>query len=187
MEPDVKICGVKDALTALEAHRAGADYIGLVLAPSSRQISLDQARHLVMTLPAIRFVAVVRGMTREALQELLQKVPVFAVQYHGEANFDWVAMVHEAGRKAVATTLDERADIILMDGPEPGQGRTWDWHRPASDKPVWIAGGLTPENVGTVVRTLRPDGVDVSSGVETDGVKDIEKIRQFIKEAKQWR
>ncbi len=183
---DVKICGVKDTLTAFEAHKAGADYIGLVLSRSKRQVSVAQARHMVMALPAIRFIAVVRNMNRDDLNEVLTQVPFWGVQYHGTANFDWIEMVHEAGGRAIATTLAVGADMILMDGPEPGQGQTWEWQRPLSNKPVWIAGGLTPHNVAMVVRTLKPDGVDVSSGVETGGVKDLTKIRQFLGEAKQW-
>ncbi|MCL5014440.1 MAG: phosphoribosylanthranilate isomerase [Firmicutes bacterium] len=186
MAPEVKICGVKDVDTALAIYEAGADYIGLVLAKSPRQVSLGQAREITMALPRVRFVAVVRNMDRDTLDKTLNRAPFWAVQYHGEANFDWIRVVHEYGLKAIATQINPAADIILMDGPEPGKGQTWEWQRPNCPQPIWIAGGLTPNNVSNVIRSLRPEGVDVSSGVETNGVKDLVKVRQFIKEAKQW-
>ncbi len=186
MTPEVKICGVKDVSTALAAYEAGADYIGLVLTSSPRQISLEQARDIVTSLPWIRFVAVARHMSRDMFEKVLERVPLWAFQHHGETDFNWIHAVHDYGLKAIATTVEQDADIILTDGPEPGKGQAWDWQRPACSQPFWIAGGLMPDNVRSVVQRLQPNGVDVSSGVETDGVKDLIKIRQFIKEAKQW-
>lgn len=185
-EVSVKICGVKTAAMAEAAVNQGADFIGLVLAPSSRRVSLDQAQALTRQLPHIRFIAVVRDMAAEDLEQLLAATGVWGVQYHGASTFDWIGMVHHAGRQAIATQVDERADIVLLDGPEPGQGRTWAWQRPWISQPLWLAGGLSPDNVRQVVETLKPSGVDVSSGVETEGEKDLVKITAFIKEAKQW-
>ncbi len=186
MTPEVKICGVKNFDTALAAYEAGADYIGLVLSPSSRQISMDRARDIVTALPRVRFVAVVRRMPRDILEMVLDRVPFWAIQYHNNADFDWVKVVHDYGLKTIGTQEEKDSDIILMDGPEPGTGQVWNWQRPQRPQPFWIAGGLTVDNVGHVIRCLQPSGVDVSSGVETRGVKDLQKIRQFIKEAKQW-
>jgi phosphoribosylanthranilate isomerase len=183
---EVKICGIKDVWTARESVRAGADYIGLVLAPSTRQISLDQAREITRALPEVRFVAVVRNMAEEELAHVLQHTGVWAVQYHGASGYDWIGMAHKAGLRAIATRVEGDADIILLDGPEPGQGQSWEWQRPQLGRPVWIAGGLSPDNVAAAVNRVVPDGVDVAIGVETSGSKDMEKIIRFIKEAKQW-
>lgn len=183
---EVKICGVSTQSIAEQAVAQGADYIGLVLAESPRRVTLAQAGQMTRALPAVRFVAVVKLMGQEDLQRLLDRADVWAVQYHGAADFDWIGLVRAAGRRAIATRASEAADIVLADGPEPGQGKPWQWRRPHLSCPVWIAGGLSPENVGQVVKALAPDGVDVSSGVETGGVKDIAKITKFIKEAKQW-
>ncbi len=186
MAVDVKICGIKDVATAEQSVRAGADYLGLVLAPSKRRVSLMQAREITGALPDVKFVAVVRDMAEPELACVLSQKGFWAVQFHGAAGYDWMAMVHQAGLHAIATQINDQADVILLDGPEPGQGQSWDWHLPLIHKPVWIAGGLSPENVGDVVARLHPSGVDVSSGVETLGTKNLDKIIKFIREAKQW-
>ncbi|MCY0881976.1 MAG: phosphoribosylanthranilate isomerase [Firmicutes bacterium] len=181
--PFVKICGLKDARTAQAAQDAGADALGLVFAPSRRQVSVKQAQEMVQRVKA-RWVAVVKDILEADLTALMEAVPLWAVQFHGLAPYDWITLVQAHGLIAIDTKWPTTADIALLDGPDPGSGQERDWTRPQGDRPVWIAGGLSPDNVGTVVQRLHPDGVDVSSGVEIDGVKDIHLIQQFIKEAK---
>lgn len=185
MPPVVKICGIQDPSLAAWSFAAGADYVGLMMAPSRRQISIQQAKAIVDEVPG-QYVAVVWQPNPAELDVILSQLEVVAVQHHGESRFDWVEKTHAAHRLAIATDLDPQADIVLLDGVEPGSGQTRAWERPLWHRPLWLAGGLNPHNVGTVVRDLRPDGVDVSSGVERGGIKDRDLIKQFIREAKQW-
>jgi phosphoribosylanthranilate isomerase len=185
MAVTVKICGIREASVAEAAVKAGADYLGLVFWPqSSRRIVPGEARRLVATVPA-RWVAVFKDADWAEIAEVLQEVPVIGVQCHGSCPPGWIEAVHGLGLLAIATHQEEQgADIWLFDGPQAGSGRPWDWQLPRDGRTYWLAGGLTPDNVARVVRRLRPDGVDVSSGVERNGRKDPALIARFIEEAK---
>ncbi|MDA8192719.1 MAG: phosphoribosylanthranilate isomerase [Thermaerobacter sp.] len=178
----VKICGVRDPDTASYCFAAGADFVGLVLTTSRRQIGLDDARRILQTV-AGRFVAVMKDVDGAQL-EAVCRLPFYAVQIHGTAPVDWIERVHSSGQVAIATAFREDADIVLLDGEEPGSGRGRDWERPLWPRPIWLAGGLNPGNVRQVVRRLRPDGVDVSSGVERDGAKERDLVRRFMEEVR---
>lgn len=184
MPPVVKICGIQDPGLADWSFSEGADFVGIVLAPSRRQVSLAQAKMIIKTVPG-QYVAVVSSPGPKEFEAILEELDVVAIQHHGSSQRDWIAEVQATGRLAIATELEPRADIVLLDGEEPGSGKVRDWQRPEWTRPVWLAGGLTPLNVGAMVQTLHPDGVDVSSGVERNGVKDRQLISQFIREAKQ--
>ena len=185
MAVTVKICGVRDEGTARFCFTHGADFVGLVFASSRREITLTRARQLVQEIPG-RYVAVVNSPDEERLLEIIQNVRPYGIQHHGAPRCDWLELSHRQGVVAIATTLNPQADIVLLDGPVPGQGQERDWQRPPWPKPLWLAGGLSPSNVRDVVRTLKPDGVDVSSGVENQGKKDRGLIAAFIEEAKSW-
>jgi phosphoribosylanthranilate isomerase len=178
----VKICGIRDAKTAQWAFSEGADYVGLVVTPSPRQLSLAEVRHILASVPG-RFVAVGKDVSEDLFRTLLD-LPVAAIQLHGRVPDRWIDRVHDQGKRAIATTLDPAADVVLLDGPVPGSGQVRSWERPRFSRPIWIAGGLSPDNVRQVVVRLKPDGVDVSSGVERQGQKDWELIARFIKEAR---
>lgn len=183
MTTSVKICGLTDVNTARQAVELGADFIGVVLTQSRRQISLVQAEDMLRALPGIAVVGVAKDVD-EPLFEGMLDLPFWGIQVHGHAPENWVERAHRHGKRAIATWLDPEADVVLLDGPEPGSGRPRDWERPAWGRPLWIAGGLTPENVRSVVRDLDPDGVDVSSGVEDGGAKSLERIARFIEEVR---
>lgn len=177
----VKVCGIRTARAAGWAVDAGADYLGLVLSPSRRQISPQEAERLIAAFPGSKFVAVGRHVTTEWIAMALG-LGVWGVQVHGQAPADWVDQVHAAGRVAIATRLDPAADVVLIDNAVPGSGVAWRWDKPIFSRPIWLAGGLTPDNVAAVVQELAPEGVDVSSGVEIGGEKDAGLIRRFIEE-----
>ncbi len=181
----VKICGIQDPGMADWSFSQGADFVGLVLAPSRRQLTLEQAKAIVTKVPG-RYVAVVWSPGPTEFEEILSDLGVAAIQHHGRPQFDWIEKTRASNRIAIATELDPMADIVLLDGREPGSGQTRIWERPPWHRPLWLAGGLTPQNVGALVHDLHPEGVDVSSGVERDGMKNRELISQFVREAKQW-
>lgn len=183
MSTRIKICGIRDVETAREALRLGADYLGLVLTASRRQITRQRAQELVETVPGARFIAVGLDVDDVQFQAMLE-LSVAGIQLHGATPRDWIGRTQARGKLAVATQLDPDADVVLLDGRTPGSGEVRPWTKPAWSRPVWIAGGLSPDNVRYVVETLHPEGVDVSSGVEEDGKKSVALMARFIQEVK---
>lgn len=180
----VKICGVKTEGAVRVAVEAGADAIGFVFADSSRRIDVKTAKRLRRHIPeSVRVVGVFLDPTLEEVETALTS-GMTDIQLHRrtlplEAFRRFGLPIIEAGRET-------EAEIVLLDAPVPGSGETLDWEtlgRPS--RPFWLAGGLDPDNVATAIQIVRPDGVDVSSGVETNGEKDLEKIRAFIRRAKE--
>jgi phosphoribosylanthranilate isomerase len=195
----VKICGITNEDDALLAVALGADALGFVLAPSRRQIKADTARDIVKRLPReVTTVGVFRDDRPAHVVDVASRVGFHAVQLHGREPRSEVQWIREripfviqgfaAGDPALTAAANGPADVILVDSPNPGSGRVFDW-RLAEGAPsgvrLLIAGGLTAHNVGDAIRVLRPWGVDVSSGVEaTAGRKDPRRLRQFIEAAR---
>jgi len=182
------------------AARAGADAIGLVFYGKSRRaVSAGQAREIVMALPPfVTPVGLFVDAAPDEIRAVLNIVPLALLQFHGEEGPDACRAYHLPYIKAIRLRqeddLAERARCygdaaaILADsyleGVPGGTGRTLDWSRlPVRPvRPLILAGGLTPENVGTAVAQVRPWAVDVSGGVEAaPGVKDLAKIAAFIR------
>ena len=189
----VKICGLSTAEAVETAVLAGADYIGFVFAKSKRQVSLEQAHELarLVTGPT-KIVGVFVSPSLEDLEQAISQVPLDIVQIHG--NFDEalipkisVPVIRAIQLSAQEAQVSSQADYLLFDAPVAGSGRTFDWDLLKDQKiqqDFFIAGGLTMDNVRQARETFQPYALDVSSGVETDGHKDIEKIKAFIEGAK---
>lgn len=209
--PQVKICGLTRRSDAAGAAEAGADYLGVVLVPSSpRHVETARAREVVAGLGATP-VAVVAHGAPEAVARAAEIVGAGVVQLHGYETPDDLLRLRELGpwrlwkalRVRNADELEEAvapfvgvADGILLDAWKPGvlggTGTAFAWEevgrlreRIPDGLTVVAAGGLTPENVGDAVRTLSPDVVDVSSGVESGpGIKDLDGVRTFVEAAR---
>lgn len=186
----VKICGVRDAETADLALSAGADWVGLVLAPTRRQVDWETAAAIVRAHPG-RIVAVVRDVADEVF-ERLWTLPWGGIQVYDRDPAAWIPRARARGWLTIRPGRGEAdrggADVLLLEPAEPGRGRRLDWAALAVPaRPFWLAGGLAPDNVRLALDILAPDGVDVSSGVERDGQKDPGLIRRFIEEVKSWR
>ncbi len=195
----IKICGIKSAERAVAAARAGADFIGLVFAPSRRQVSAAQAQKIVAALKAdnarVEVVGVFVNTPAPTVNRIAGDCSLDWVQLSGDESwvYCWelarpVIKVVRPGTDPPEHLLNGRQHILLLDADVPGRrggtGLTFGWGLAAPMArrfPVILAGGLTPENVAGAIRTVRPWGVDVSSGVETNGVKDMNKIEKFIK------
>ena len=195
----VKICGITTPDDAIAAIDAGADAIGLVFAPSRRQVDADGARAVV---DAVGDAGLVVGVFRDHLAsevlELAALTGIGAVQLHGAETVATSERVHQAvpilframdaADPQLTSIADHRADAVLLDAPVPGAGVPFDWrlvgdlivrHR------VILAGGLRPDNVAEAVSIVRPWGVDVSSGVEAGpGRKDLAAVRDFVEAAR---
>jgi phosphoribosylanthranilate isomerase len=197
----VKFCGCTSLDDVRQALQAGADAFGLIFAPSPRQVTMDAAREIaqhVDELP-IQPVVVVVDPTESELEEVRALFPSAIFQFSGSETAEMVAHYAERSLKAIhvdesvepadiaeACRLFPRALILFdakSDGVAGGTGRVFPWQRVApivAERNVVIAGGLTPDNVSECVTALRPFGVDVRSGVETDGRKDPAKMRAFV-------
>ena len=189
----VKICGLSTKEAVETAVSAGADYIGFVFAPSKRQVTVEQAIELAKFIPAnVKKVGVFVSPNRTELLEAIEKVGLDLVQVHGQVvdklfenlpcGSIQVVQVDEGGH-----VPNSQADYLLFDAPVAGSGQTFDWGRLDTtelSQPFFIAGGLNEDNVEEAIQHFTPFAVDVSSGVETDGQKDHEKIRRFIERVK---
>jgi phosphoribosylanthranilate isomerase len=196
----VKICGITNEDDALLAVALGADALGFVFAPSRRQVKADTVRDIVKRVPReILTVGVFRNDTPAHIVDVAARTGLHAVQLHGAEPRSEVQWVRErvrfviqgfaAGDPALAAAVNSPADVILVDSPDPGSGRVFDW-RLAEGAPsgvrLLLAGGLTPHNVADAIKLVRPWGVDVSSGVEVaPGSKDVRKLRLFIEAARE--
>ena len=189
----VKICGLSTVEAVETVVLAGADYIGFVFAKSKRQVSLEQAHELARLVTGkTKIVGVFVSPSLEDLEQAIAQVPLDIVQIHGNFDEALIPKISVPVIRAIQLSNQEdqvssQADYLLFDAPEAGSGQTFDWDLLKDQKiqqDFFIAGGLTVDNVRQARETFQPYALDVSSGVETDGRKDIEKIKAFIKGAK---
>ncbi|MEZ5376167.1 MAG: phosphoribosylanthranilate isomerase [Acidimicrobiales bacterium] len=195
----VKICGITRPADAVAAARVGADAIGLNFVPaSSRRIDHDTARAIIEATPDhVQTVGVYRRHSTAEIIESVERHGLDAAQLH-DATPEQVAAVAAAVPRTILA-LDARrlgsldfavnaADIIMLDGPDPGSGTSFDWTKVGaltSDHRILLAGGLRPENVADAIRLVRPWGVDVATGVEVSpGEKDHDVVARFITAAR---
>jgi phosphoribosylanthranilate isomerase len=203
----IKICGITGVAYARAAIEAGADLIGVVFAPSPRQVTHEKAREIVAVVKEHNLPAV--GVFVNMPAATVNTVAAFCgldwVQLSGDESWEYCRQIEKPVIKAIHISnklgeegllthleegqraLDSRSPLYLLDTfveqKYGGTGKAFAWEtarRAVAKYPVIIAGGLKPQNVGEVVSSLRPWGVDVSSGVESGGVKDVKKIRDFI-------
>lgn len=199
----VKICGITNLDDALAACDAGADALGFVFAEEAkarnRFIHPDDAYAIIEKLPP--FITTVAVVVNEPVSLLAQYLNYFdLLQFHGEETPEDIPLNHlaiKAFRVKPGFQLSDMTDFEtrawLLDAYSPtsrgGTGETMDWQfakmAVGLGRPVILAGGLTPENVGEAVFRVRPYGVDTSGGVESaPGKKDHDKLRRFIHQAK---
>ena len=189
----VKICGLSTKEAVEAAVSAGADYIGFVFAPSKRQVTLAQAAELAKLIPShIQKVGVFVSPSREELLEAIEKIGLDLVQIHGQVADDLFENLPCASIQAMQVdgnghVPNSQADYLLFDAPVAGSGQTFDWGQLDTtelSQSFFIAGGLNEANVEEAIQHFTPYAVDVSSGVESNGQKDHEKIRRFIERVK---
>jgi phosphoribosylanthranilate isomerase len=190
----IKICGITNLDDALAATGLGVDALGFVMWPNSRRaVTAGLLAPIIAALPP--FVTTVGVFVDPSADDVAraQQAGIQVAQVTGAvpalpAGMRLLRAVSLGDRPATVHPFAPGSDAILIDAHDPvlkgGTGRTVDWSRVrlvAATRPVILAGGLTPENVGTAIEQARPHGVDVSSGVErAPGVKDPDKLAAFV-------
>lgn len=190
----IKICGLTRPCDIEAANEAGPEYIGFVFADSRRRITPAQALELRKALsPGIIPVGVFVNEAPDHIAALIRNGVIDVIQLHGNETEGDIAKLKTLTGKPVIKAVpvrragdaqkwrDSRADYLLLDHRGGGTGQCFDWDLIGeTSKPFFLAGGLNKKNIGEAVRKTNPFAVDVSSGVETDGSKDREKIKQVI-------
>ncbi|MBI3899205.1 MAG: phosphoribosylanthranilate isomerase [Gammaproteobacteria bacterium] len=199
MRTRVKICGLTRIDDVRTVVAAGADAIGLNFDPASpRAVTAEQARSLAAVVPPfITVVGLFVNADTDAIREVLNRVPLSLIQFHGSETPEQCRQFARPYIKAIpmrdlvdlpaaAKRYDDAVGLLLdtfAADKAGGTGRTFDWARIPTGlaKPIILAGGLTPENVADAIARVHPAAVDVSSGVESaKGIKDANKIAAFI-------
>jgi len=216
--PHIKICGLRDAHTIAAMDGLNITEVGLVFAPSKRQVSVEEGTQLVSSIKQLssrdgkppQAVGVFVNKPIDEMVALLHRVPLDVVQLHGNESVAYYADLHKQLSntvlwKVVSVAADHHTievpqliaelepympytERVLIDAPGGGTGKTFNWdaidayQQTAAhfNKPLIIAGGLHAGNVAELLQHYSVDGIDVSSGVETNGVKDIVKIKEFV-------
>jgi phosphoribosylanthranilate isomerase len=212
MTPVVKICGISTPGHALAAARSGADIIGVVFAPSRRRVSVETAKAIRSALDGLENRPLLAGVfvneARATILQLARDVGLDMAQLSGDETLEEVAAVArnisviKALRFPAGTATQAAQDTctkyaaagerlrLLVDAHHPGEyggtGHVADWPLAAAlaaEQDIILAGGLTPDNVAGAIAAVAPWGVDVSSGVESDGIKDASLIERFVRAA----
>ena len=192
----IKICGLRRREDILAVNESGPDYCGFIIEfpKSFRSVTAEKVRELVKELsPEIQPVGVFVNASMELVTGLLNDGTLAAAQLQGQEDETYIRELKQLSDKpiikafSVKTTQDielalqSPADYILLDQGRGGTGKTFDWSLiPEITRPFFLAGGLGPDNLEQAVRTIRPYAVDLSSSVETDGVKDRSKIVEAV-------
>jgi len=186
----VKICGLSTVEAVQTVNQIQADLAGFVFAPSKRQVNFDQAQQLRQVLePSIAAVGVFVTPDLALISRLAQTATIQIVQLHGPQDQAVTDRIHQLGLRVTQVlhpgdTLTTTPDYVMFDGVHPGSGQRIAWQDITQmHQPTFLAGGLTPANVETAIERVHPDFVDVSSGVETNGIKDPTKIIEFTRRA----
>ena len=198
----VKLCGLTEPRHAALASELGADAVGLVFAPSHRQVSSDRARLVAQAAAGPLVVGIFVNASADTIASIAADVGLGAIQLSGDEPPKIVAEIAKKTSLPVvkalrlpsdsaAEALDEYAfagAALLLDTPSAdgrfgGTGQVGDWSqagRMARRWPIIVSGGLTPQNVAAALVSIQPAGVDVSSGIETNRAKDTAKMRDFL-------
>lgn len=197
----IKICGLRRKEDIGYVNKLKPDYVGFIFAPSKRQVSLYRARDLIRGLDqGIKKVGVFVNESRERVEEIGEACRLDILQFHGEEGVDLVTGFKRDVWKAFSIKDENslkdigsyRVDGYLLDsfyeGKRGGTGKTFNWDLVAHlhrEKFIILAGGLNLDNIGRAIARVRPQVVDLNSGVETGGYKDFNKMKTIIEKLRE--
>ena len=195
----IKICGIRSDADVEVLNRMLPEYTGFMFyEKSKRYISTEQAERLREILDKrVKSVGVFVNEDPAKIKEIAERKIIGFIQLHGSEDDDYIKAVRSEtglpvikafridGNEDIEKAERSAADMVLLDSGGGGTGTSFDW-RLIRDigRDYFLAGGLSPENIEEAVRSFSPFAVDVSSGVETDGIKDEKKIEEFIRRAR---
>jgi len=188
----VKICGIRTKKAALATYKTGADFLGFNFIPSSpRYIDPVKALKIIPFVKnKVKIVGVFQDENLDYVNKVIQDLNLDFIQLHGQENDEYITKIKLPVIKSITVGNNingTKAAYLLLDRKSRGKGEMVNLEKAkgfAAKFPIFYAGGLTPDNVAGIVRKVQPFAVDVAGGIETDGVQDIKKIKQFIKNAK---
>ncbi|PIQ80950.1 MAG: hypothetical protein COZ34_01530 [Candidatus Pacebacteria bacterium CG_4_10_14_3_um_filter_34_15] len=188
----VKICGIRTLEAAQAAIDSGADYLGFNFVPNSRRyIEPKQALEIIKKIrDNIQIVGIFQNADVSVVREIAKQLNLDFVQLHGQEDSEYVKQIDSRVIKAInspSETYDYSVDYFLLDRIHQGEGKmvSNDVAKTIADKyPIFFAGGLTPQNIASIVEKIQPYAVDVAGGIETNGSQDVQKIKDFIMNAK---
>ena len=195
----IKICGIKNDADVEVINRMLPEYTGFMFyEKSKRYISVEQAAGLREKLDKrVKTAGVFVNEDPEKIKEIARTGIIDIIQLHGSENDGYINAVKSGtglpviqafridGPDDIGKAERSAADMVLLDSGSGGTGTSFDWSLIRDiGRDYFLAGGLSPENVEEAIRAVSPFAVDVSSGVETDGIKDAEKIEEFIRRAR---
>lgn len=185
----IKICGIFRKEDVIIVNKYLPEYIGFVFAKSPRQITRAKAKELKSIVdPSIKVIGVFVDATIDTIMEIVEDGSIDGIQLHGKEDHQYIHALKKRTSlpifKAVSltkdTVLDEDVDYYIFDGKNPGSGQCFDWTMiKESKKPFFLAGGISLDNLHEAME-IDSYGIDVSSGVETNGYKEEVKIAALI-------
>jgi phosphoribosylanthranilate isomerase len=200
----IKLCGFRCVEDVQKVKTFPIDAIGFILVPGrKRTVREEEYPELLAAVPSsVKKVGVFLNPTQSEMEKWFKIAPLDIVQLHGTESPEFCKWVRDTFHVQIIKTFhihshewvdpitayQSSIDVALLDHAHGGTGQTYDWSViPPYQKrcqdlhiPLWVAGGLTSENVFSLLQQVHPNGIDVSSGIESDGVKDFNKIKTFI-------
>ncbi len=193
----IKICGISRLLDIEYLNELQPEYAGFVFAKSKRQVNKQHAYTLIKNLQSdIKKVGVFVDESPDVVLEIAENLGLQVLQFHGHETQEYINKFkgYEIWKALKINSIESISDIknynctkFLLDNSISGSGESFNWdfaYKKINSKLIMLAGGLNSENVGQGILKLNPYGVDVSSGVETNGFKDYAKIKEFIKKVR---
>ncbi len=194
----IKICGIRRFEDIAYLNELQPDYCGFVFAKSKRRVDVEQVSHLIKKLSAdIKKVGVFVDEKPQKVIGIAEKLKLQVIQLHGSENQGYINKLkgYEVWKALKISNLESIEEIVnykceklILDNSMAGSGQSFKWEfvqQKVEGSLIMLAGGLTSENVQQGIMQLNPYGVDVSSGVETQGFKDYRKIKEFIQKVRE--
>lgn len=199
----LKFCGFRSREDIVKALKCDLDYIGIIFAESKRKVSKNQAKEFIdgLDFGSVKLVGVFMDQGIGEILEIAEDVGLDVIQLHGRESFEYIMELRSKfdgdiwkaipGSDEFLMDFNEiPADLILIDSTKGGgSGEVVDWEMIAKyqdyfNKPYFLAGGLKLDNINTAMETVKPFGIDISSGIEIDGYKSIDLMREISRMVK---